>query len=53
MHIKGLYLHSFCLLVLWLVSFQTIAFQTSSATDAHVWEMQEITLKAENTYANY
>jgi hypothetical protein len=53
MNIKRLFLPAFCLLILWIPNFQAVAFQLSSAADPHVWEMQEIVLKAENHYNNY
>jgi len=53
MNDKRFFFPSFCLLILWMISFDAIAFQTSSSANPHVWEMQEIILKAENTYGNY
>lgn len=53
MNIKRLFLLSLCPLILWLISFQAIAFQSTTAANLHIWEMQEITLKAEKTYNNY
>lgn len=53
MNIKRLLFPPFCLLILGMLHFQAIAFPASATADPHVWEMQEITLKAQNTYDNY
>jgi hypothetical protein len=53
MNSKKIFFPSFCLLILWMTNFQAIAFHKFSSDSAHVWEMQEITLKAGNTYNNY
>ncbi|MDT0686619.1 DUF5060 domain-containing protein [Autumnicola psychrophila] len=43
----------FCLWFFFTYTNKAAAFQTSSPEDIHVWEMQELTFEAENTYDNY
>ena len=53
MNFKRLFPFTFFLLILCMLGKPAIAFQSSTLPAPHVWEMQEITLKAENTYDNY
>ena len=53
MNIRRLFIRSCCFLILLTANIRAIAFQILSSKDPHVWEMQEITLKAENAYENY
>lgn len=53
MNIKPSFFPCFCLLFLFLESNVATAYQNPSSAEIHVWEMQELTFKAENTYDNY
>lgn len=44
---------SLCLLILCMTTLQALAFQILSPANPHVWEMQEIVIKAGNAYDNY
>ncbi|MDT0651507.1 DUF5060 domain-containing protein [Autumnicola edwardsiae] len=53
MNIKSYLFPFFCLFFTGMATHNAAAFQTSSAEEIHVWEMQEITFQVENTYDNY
>lgn len=53
MRIKTLTYLLYCLLPLSLITSQAIAFQTTPSPTPHVWEMQEIILRADKRYDNY
>ena len=53
MDIKRLLFNFLCLLLLGTSQLSAVAFHVSSSLDSHVWEMQEVALKAENKYENY
>jgi hypothetical protein len=53
MNIRKFSFPLFCLLCLLLNSVQVNAFQQAPAANPHVWELQEITFKAEKTYDNF
>ena len=53
MNIRKLFLPLFGLIILCISNLQANAFQKEKPSTTHVWEMQEIILKAENTYTNW